>query len=62
MQPVLEPGSIDIPLTFEWFDSTQFHTSLFTFQSNCAEGLHFSAFHLIGVCGYCTRGTWGGGG
>ena len=48
MQPVLEPGSIDIPLTFEWFDTTQFHTSLFTFQSNCAKGLHFSAFHLIG--------------
>ena len=46
MQPVLEPGSIDIPLTFEWFDTTQFHTSLFTFQSNCGEGLHFSAFHF----------------
>ena len=28
-----------------WFDTIQFHTSLFTFQSNCAEGLHFSAFH-----------------
>ena len=32
-----------------WFDTTQFHTSLFTFQSNCAEGLHFSAFHYIMV-------------
>ena len=32
-----------------WFDTTQFHTSLFTFQSNCAEGLHFSAFHFVGV-------------
>ena len=30
-----------------WFDTTQFHTSPFIFQSNCAEGLHFSAFHLI---------------
>ena len=30
-----------------WFDTT--HTSLFTFQSNCAEGLHFSAFHFISV-------------
>ena len=32
-----------------WFDTTQFHTSLFTFQSNCAEGLHFSAFHSVCV-------------
>ena len=36
-----------------WFDTTQFHTSLFayiihaTFQLNCAEGLHFSAFHSV---------------
>ena len=30
-----------------WFDTIQFHTSLFTFQSNCAEGLHFSAFHFL---------------
>ena len=56
MQLVLERGSIDKPLTCDVgfnFDTTQFHTSLFTtyiihatFQSNCAESLHFSAFHL----------------
>ena len=36
-----------------WFDTTQFHTSLFTLQSNCAEGLHFSAFHYY--CCACSK-------
>ena len=50
MQPVLERGSIDKPLTFDigliqhsFIQSV--HLTHATFQSNCAEGLHFSAFH-----------------
>ena len=52
MQTVLEQGSIDNPLTFDVgliqlsfipVCSLLIHA---TFQSNCAEGLHFSAFHL----------------
>ena len=43
MQPVLERGSIDKPLTF---DVGLIHA---TFQSNCVEGLHFSAFHFYSV-------------
>ena len=57
MQPVLERGSIDKSLTFDVgliqlsFHTTQFsyqsvHLIHATVQSNCAEGLHFSAFHL----------------
>ena len=59
MQNVLEQG----PDFWCWFDKTQFSCHcvhaihackdvfnqmlLYTFQSNCAEGLHFSAFHLL---------------
>ena len=43
MQPVLERGSIDKPLTF---DVGLIHVA---FQSNCAEGLHFSAFHCSSI-------------
>ena len=50
MQPVLERGSIDKPLTFDggliqlsFIQSV--HLIHATFQSNCAEGVHFSAFH-----------------
>ena len=50
MQPVLEQGSIDNPLTFDvgliqlsFIQSV--HLIHVAFQSNCAEGLHFSAFH-----------------
>ena len=51
MQTVLEQGSIDKPLTFDVgliqlsfipVCSLLIHA---TFQSNCAQGLHFSAFH-----------------
>ena len=56
MQNVLEQG----PDFWCWFDTTQFsyiplcspntcedvfNPNVTTFQSNCAEGLHFSAFH-----------------
>ena len=52
MQPVLERGSIDKPLTFlHWFDTTVSYQSVHlihaTFQSNCADNLHFSAFHYL---------------
>ena len=50
MQTVLEQGSIDKPLTFDvGLIQLSFIPvcSLKTFQSNCAEGLHFSAFHYI---------------
>ena len=53
MQPVLERSSIDKPLTF---DVGLIQLSFIpvcspnTFQSNCAEGLHFSAFHLSSKC------------
>ena len=51
MQPVLERGSIDKPLTFDvGLIQLSFIPSVdlihATFQSNCAKGLHFSAFHL----------------
>ena len=55
MQPVLERGSIDKPLTFDvGLIQLSFHTSLFTlihatFQSNCAKGLHYSAFIIYVV-------------
>ena len=51
MQTVLEQGSIDKPLTFDvGLIQLSFIPvcSLNTFQSNCAEGLHFSAFHYQG--------------
>ena len=55
MQPVLDRGSIDIPLTF---DGGLIQFSFIpvcspTFQSNCAEGLHFSAFHYY--CCACSK-------
>ena len=58
MQNMLEQG----PDFWCWFDTTQFsyiplcspntckyvfNPNVTTFQSNCAEGLHFSAFHFI---------------
>ena len=48
MQTVLEQGSIDKPLTFDvgLIQLQSDHLIHATFQSNCAEGLHFSAFHL----------------
>ena len=57
MQLVLERGSIDKPLTFDVgliepsFLSPNvckgvFNPNVTIFQSNCAEGLHFSAFLL----------------
>ena len=54
MQPVLERGSIDKPLTFDigliQLSSYQcVHLIHATFQSNCSEGLHFSAFHSVCV-------------
>ena len=63
-----------------WFDTTQFsyiplcspitckdvfNPKVTTFQPNFAEGLHFSAFHYIGLEGYARadpRLTVGGGG
>ena len=50
MQPVLERGSIDKPLTFDiGLIQLSFipvcSPNTVTFQSNRAEGLHFSAFH-----------------
>ena len=45
MQPVLERGSIDIPLPFDVGLIQSAHLIHVTFQLNCAEGLHFSAFH-----------------
>ena len=61
MQLVLERGSIDKPLTFDvgLIQSVfipvcspntckdVFNPNVTTFQSNCAEGLHFSAFHYM---------------
>ena len=53
MQTVLEQGSIDKPLTFDvgliqlGFKPQSVHLIHATFQSNCAEGLHFSAFITI---------------
>ena len=49
---MLEPGSIDIPLTFDMvrYNSVSYqsvHLIHATFQSNCAEGLHFSAFFIF---------------
>ena len=54
MQPVLEGGSIDKPLTFDvGLIQLSFipvcHLIYATFQSNCAEGLHFSAFHSSSI-------------
>ena len=60
MQHVLERGSVDNSLTFDvGLIQLSFHTICSTnmckgvfnpkvtiFQSNCAEGLHLSAFHL----------------
>ena len=59
MQNVLEQG----PDFWCWCNKTQFscivftHAKMFsiqmllyTFQSNCAEGLHFSAFHPKSIC------------
>ena len=59
MQPVLERGSIDNPLTF---DVGLIQLSFIpvcspkhaTFQSNCAEGLHFSTFHSYRKSGRST--------
>ena len=51
MQTVLEQGSIDKPLTFD-VGSVSYqsvHLIHAIFQSNCAEDLHFSAFHSTGV-------------
>ena len=53
MQTVLKQGSIDEPLTFDVgliqlsfiISNQSVHLIHATFQSNCAEGLHFSAFH-----------------
>ena len=51
MHNVLEQG----PDFWFWFNTTQFspntcksvfYPNVTTFQSNCAEGLHFSAFHF----------------
>ena len=53
MQTVLEQGSIDKPLSFDVgliqlsFSYQSVHLIHATFQSNCAEGLHFSAFHSV---------------
>ena len=56
MQLVLERGSIDKPLTFDLglipvcsLNACKgvFNPNVTIFQSNCAEGLHFSAFHLF---------------
>ena len=50
MQTVLEQGSIDKPLTFDVGLNSVSYQSVYlihaTFQSNCVEGLHFSAFHF----------------
>ena len=53
MQTVLKQGSIDKPLTFDvgmiqlsFIPVSSLNTA--TFQSNYAEGLHFSGFHSIG--------------
>ena len=58
MQTVLEQGSIDKPLTFDvgLINSVSYQSVQLihaTFQSNCAEGLHFSAFHFS-----CTNGEF----
>ena len=45
MQLVLERGSIDYPLTFA-VSYRSVHLIHATFQSNCAEGLHFSALYF----------------
>ena len=52
MQPVLERGSIDKPLTFDvgliqlsFIPVCSPIYIIHAFQLNCAEGLHFSAFH-----------------
>ena len=53
MQTVLEQGSIDKPLAFDVgliqlsFIPVCSHLIHATFQSNCAEGLHFSAFFIF---------------
>ena len=59
MQIILERDSIDKPLTFNvCLLQPIFHTSVFTYyifmqrcfqSSNSAEGLHFSAFHFVGI-------------
>ena len=55
MQPVLELGSIDKPLTFDVgliqlssYQSVRLYNTYATFQSNCTEGLHFCAFRNFG--------------
>ena len=67
MQPVLKRGSIDKPqifyvgliqLSFSYQSVYLIHA---IFQSNCAEGLHFSAFHYSSYdglrgCGQCGCG------
>ena len=57
MQLVLKRGSIDKPLTFDVVliqlvfipnaCKGVFNANVAIFQSNCAEGLHFSDFHYI---------------
>ena len=65
MQPVLERGSIDKPLTFDvvliqLISYQSVHLIHTTFQSNYAEGLHFSAFHCIFVVRQGYKGKEGG--
>ena len=65
MQNMLEQG----PDFWCWFDTTQFsyiplcspntckdvfNPNVTTFQSNCAEGLHFSTFHYLSFNSYLT--------
>ena len=49
MQPVLERGSIDKPLTVDvgLIQLSFIPVCSATFQSNCTEGLHFSAFTSV---------------
>ena len=61
---MLEPGSINIPLTFDvvLYNSVSYksvHLIHATFQSNCAEGLHFSAFSFsIRLLGFFKCSWW----
>ena len=66
MKLVLQPGSIDKLLTFDVglipvcspnACKGVFNPNVTIFQSNCAEGLHFSAFHYL-VIDFSSNGAW----
>ena len=53
-------GSIQLSfctIVFTQYSKYVFNPNVTAFQSNCAEGLHFSAFHSVCVCFFPYSGT-----